>query len=83
MKHDAFKATVKALTAYAEIEGTEIGEACSLLISLCGYKNYVSETFEEALRQEVIFQLNFLKERTKIVETEETYTRKCVNLEWL
>jgi len=80
MKNQELSAELKT---YAELDGTEVEEACLSLCHLVGYPDYVSDEFYEALMTEIMRQLVGFKECTKIVEYEETYTRKVRDLERL
>ena len=74
---------INELRKYAEAEGCELGEACALLISLYGYRDYLGIGFTKHLEKELKFQLdNF---RTYSVITEEEIVQKYTikTLEWL
>lgn len=64
----------RELEKYAEVEGTEVGEVCQLLIQLAGDEDYVSEKFHKALVKEIKDQLKNFKRYYKIVEQTETIT---------
>jgi len=70
------------LKKYAELEGTELGEACELIITLYGYGDYVSEEFEKSVIEEIKYQLQNFKDHCKIVEGEITTTHITKDLEW-
>lgn len=70
------------LSEFSEGEGTEIEEACSSLIHLMGYPDYVSDEFYAALVEEVKKQLQNFKENYEWVEKEETFTRTVRYLEY-
>lgn len=70
------------LQKYADLEGTELGEMCTILCSLFGYPDYMSEEFFTAIENEITKQLDNFKTNSKIVEIEETVVRKVVDLEW-
>jgi L-fucose mutarotase/ribose pyranase (RbsD/FucU family) len=70
------------LQKYIDIDGTEIGEACSALVNLSRYPDYISEECLVAVVKEMQTQLEMFKELCTIVETEETYTHKVVDLVW-
>ena len=73
---------VEELLEYAEIESTEIGELC---ISLCEtYNNrvYASEDFQEALKQEILSQLENFKENCTIVEKSQKFHGKWKVIQW-
>ena len=74
---------INELRKYAEAEGCELGEACALLISLYGYRDYLGSEFNKQLEEELKSQLdNF---RTYSVITEEEIVQKYTikTLEWL
>ena len=71
---------IEELEKYANIEGSEIGEVCELLISLARYPDYISTNFSECLVNEIISQLKNFKNNFKIVEREVTYTNKYLEL---
>jgi hypothetical protein len=79
---DTLQLTAEKLQKYAEIDGSEIGELCISMIQLSRYSDYVSEEFVDALYAEMVSQLENFEECATIVETEETFTRKVVYLEW-
>lgn len=56
------------LTEYADFEGTELGEACGLLLQLYGYSDYVSKVFSKAVETEIKKQLKYFQEHTMFVE---------------
>jgi hypothetical protein len=70
------------LDPYVELEGTEIGEACSALIRLSHYPDYISEECLAAVVTEMKTQLEMFKDQCTIVESEETFTRKVRDLDW-
>ncbi len=70
------------LAKYAEIEGSEIGETCSTLISLVRCCDYVTPEFYTALCKEMKVQLDNFKEHSRIVEREEVKTYRIKELEW-
>jgi len=72
------------LMMYAELAGDELGEFCFSLLNAATYCGYLmSDEFKESLAKEILHQLKNFKENTRIVETEETYTQKFKNLEWI
>jgi len=74
---------IQELEKYLRLEGTEIGDACAALLNVSYYPDYVSKEFQKAIEKEIKSQLEMFKEQTRIVEREETYTRKVVELEWV
>lgn len=75
--------TTEALTEYTSIDGTEIGEAGSLLVALSAYQPYLSEEFFDALENEIERHLASYRRSCEIVEKEETITHIVKNLEWI
>jgi len=71
------------LMEYADLANDEINEFCYILLHAADYSDYMSDEFKLHLAKEIIDQLKNFKENTRIVETEETYTQKFRNLEWL
>lgn len=70
------------LKEYAELEGTELGEYLLALISLAKHINMASDSLEIALEHEIDLSLEYLSKSCKIIEIEETITRKFKQLEW-
>jgi len=57
------------LSEYAEIEGSELGEYCNLLIDLAHYGYCVrNESFAIEFDREIVEQLTNFKENTRIIE---------------
>ena len=84
MKEDyLMEKEIKELEEYANMEGTEIGELCHVLIRMANYRDYMSDEFRLALEKEIKSQLNMFKGSTQIVEKVETFTQKFKELEWL
>lgn len=73
---------IEELTAYAELDGTELGETFIALINLWNTRTYLSEKLVKALEKEIKANLADVKENAEIIETEETFTRKVSYLEW-
>jgi hypothetical protein len=70
------------LQEYANIEGSELGEACWALIGLFGYRDYISDECAEIIKNEILKQLKNFKENSEIIEEEETHTTKYQKLVW-
>lgn len=82
---DAFKKRqqlIAELEVYTELEGTEIGEACTLLHRLAHYAYCLDDKFVKALDKELASQLSMFKDQCTIVERTETQTIKYRELEW-
>ena len=58
------------LQDYADLEGTELGEVCSLLISIYNNSEYVSNPFKNEVIKEIKRQLKNFKENTEIEDRE-------------
>ena len=63
------------LREYAELDGTEVGEACLLLCQLIGYPEYLAPRFNGALHREMREQLENYKKEYFIEEVREQETR--------
>lgn len=75
-------ADVVELGKYANLDDTEVGEACSLLKELCRYIPYLNDDFCTALEKEVDEQLaNFRYNTTIVVSTKEVIER-TTTLKW-
>ena len=70
------------LEMYANLEGSEIGELCNMLLGIANLVVYASDSFHSALVQEIKEQLLMFKSKTKIVESERTEVIKYKELEW-
>ncbi len=70
------------LEEYSEIEGTELGEACNLLITLARYDYCLSNQFVKSLEKEVGRKLKDFQENAKIVEREVTSTQTYKEIAW-
>lgn len=68
------------LMEYANLEGSEIGEACRLLCDLAGYTDYIGDDLAEHLEKEIEFQLLHFQVNSKIVE--KTVKHSYKELEW-
>ena len=74
--------TANTLKDYADLDGTEWGEAMSLLEQLARYSEYLNPEFAKALEIEIADQLQYVVDNAHIVESTETYTRTVRELEW-
>ena len=79
MNNDA----LSELANYARLEGSEIGEACSILLSANGYQDYFSDEFNSAVEKELSEHLKTFRENSVISEREITYTEKVRELVWV
>lgn len=73
---------VSKLQNYAQLEGTELGEACSLLCRLYNYSPYLGESFNKSLLDEIRGQLHNFVAHSKIVTRVETTKLNIQELEW-
>lgn len=71
------------LNEYAHFEGSELGEACVMLLSLYGMRDCLSPSFAIAMNKEITLQLRNFKQQSKIVEEEIVHKEKIRRLEWL
>jgi len=72
-----------ALEEYAELEGSELGEACNLLITLTNFDYCFSESFNNSLVEEIKQQLQNFKDNSKITKKEVTRSYEVEQLEWI
>jgi len=71
------------LRRYAELDGTEVGQACNLICTLAtSYGDYIGDEFKEAVYKEIETQLNFFKKNCKIVSETIPVQRTVYDLEW-
>jgi len=71
------------LRRYAELDGTEVGEACNLICTLAtSYSDYIGDEFKEAVYKEIEAQLNFFKNNCKIVSEIIPVQQTVYDLEW-
>ena len=68
MEHDDLLKICDELTEYAELEGSELGDSCKLLIQVAYFHSYFTEEFQKSLELEIIAQLNHFKKNSRIVE---------------
>jgi hypothetical protein len=71
------------LEKYAELEGSELGEALADLCHIANYADYLSDVFSKAVEKEIIYQLDFLKNHTKIIKRQYTQEYTHEELEWI
>lgn len=79
---DAVRSKAEALRVYAEIGGTEVEEMCIYLIQIAQRTDFLTDEFIVALDKELGDNLNAYKDYSRIVETEETFTRTVKTIEW-
>lgn len=72
----------KQLKEYAELEGSEVGEVCNLLLQITSYRSYVSDEFIESLEKEMKAQLKNFKDNCKIITRKVKSTQTIKELDW-
>lgn len=70
------------LKEYSELEGSELGEICNLLLEVRVYRDYISNEFKEALDKELKAQLKNFKDNCRIVTKKVQTTQTVKELEW-
>ena len=80
---DDYMHAIEELEKYAELEGSELGEAIKGLCDLANNSDYVSKDFAKSIEKEVNYQLNYFKKNTKIVTNTRTETYEYEELDWL
>ena len=74
---------IQQLGEYADLDDTELGAYCRLLIDISYYRPYfISETFETALVEELETQLTNFKEHSQIKTLVRTVQETKQYLEW-
>ncbi len=75
-KRENIGTILEELAEYASLEGDELGEMLSALITMYGKVSYTSEEFTAAVEKELREQIAWLRKHVKIVEREvkESYT---------
>ena len=73
---------IDELQKYAELEGTEVGEFCSMLCQIAQYPDYMTNEFFAAVEKEIYAQLSNFKSNARIVETKKTLTHTITELGW-
>jgi hypothetical protein len=80
--HKKLQSIAGELMPYAELEGSEVGEVCDLMIQLSGYSPYISPALSKALEKEMAVQLKFFKANSRIVKEIEKIEQPVKRLEW-
>jgi len=74
---------IEKLEIYAKLDGTELGAASEYLCYLWNsYRDYVSDEFVVALKNEIKHKLDNFEKYSEIVEHTETRTETWEELEW-
>ena len=74
---------IEELKKYAELEGSELGEALGDLCHIANYADYLSDEFSKAVEKEIIYQLDFLKKHTRIIKRQYTQEYTHEELDWI
>ena len=82
-EQEQFSNEVSELIDFASLDGCETGELCGYLCSVSQYPDYMSDDFYVSLKTEIRRHLKGFKANYKIVEREETFTRKVIDLEYI
>ena len=82
IEYDQLMSLCNELKEYSDLEGSEIGEICNLLINIAKYHSYTSDPFREALIIELQNQLQNFKENSTISEIEISTPRIEKILDW-
>ena len=74
---------IRDLQKYAEIEGSEIGEYCQLLLKLYeSYTDYMNPVFIDQLHDEILDQTNHFKRYCRINRVTKQEETVYDELEW-
>ena len=79
---DAVYRLAENLESYAELEGTELGEACCNLAQVSRYPDYLSEKFMKAVIKEMKKQLKNFEDNAEIKYETHNVTSSVKFLEW-
>lgn len=71
---------LQQLERYADLEGTEIGEAINALLLAKQFSPYLNDDFNEAIEKELMNFLTDFETNWEIRTTVETHTVKVVDL---
>jgi hypothetical protein len=80
MEYNELLKKTEELRKYAQLEGTEVGEACYVLFSATNLRDYFSKEFSEAVVKEIMIMLQNFKENYVILDREEKITNKYKEL---
>jgi len=80
--HEKLEELKEQLEAYCEYENDEHGEMVRYLCHLSDYSYMMDKDFIDALTTQMKSELENYLEYCTLVESEETYTRKYIELEW-
>ncbi len=80
--YNQLRENIEFLAPYEQADGTEWGEMINYLRLLAGRIDYVSEELGDLVAKEIEDNVEYVKANARIVETEETFTRKIVDVEW-
>ena len=81
---DSMQEVCRKLTEYAKLEGSEVGETCTALLSLWNhYRDYLTPSCSIMIEREIRRQLKDFMRKSKIVTKSETRTESWQELEWL
>ncbi|MCP4262778.1 MAG: hypothetical protein GY774_35515 [Planctomycetes bacterium] len=85
MNDEIFRSKLDELEKYARMEGSELGEYCSYLLSIWhSYRDMMSSAFHDQVHDEILIQLENFKDNTQIVKrTQTTKAYEFDELEWI
>ena len=78
--HEEIMKGCNELTEYADLDGTEQGEACLILIQACSRLDYMSEACAKMIVEEMRSNLRWFRKNRYIKTRTETYTREVTEL---
>ena len=71
------------LQTYAELEGSELGEAIIYLCMVKSFSDMYNKKFNESLDKELRLQLKNFRKNTKIVKRKVETVEEIEELEWI
>ena len=81
--YEEYKGFVKRLEEYGKEEGSELGDAIAVLITLIGVSSYLGEGLDQVLYQEAKRLVEWFDENTEWVEKEYTPPPKTIKIRTL
>ncbi len=73
---------IRDLAQYADLENTEIGEACTALINCYQFRDTYEPEFVRELENQIKDNLEYFRKYSEIVERKIVTERNVLELEW-
>ena len=82
MDRDKISAAAETLAECSGLEGTEVGEAWSMLAAAWNHRDCFGDAFVKALGMEILGQAKRIGDECEVVEEEQTIKRNIRRLKW-